>query len=97
MKVTIEDVSSAISVSFITIAAGAAFGVWTGLGALVGILSMAVASIVAGLFGGFSVKTSGPTGTTAALLIGVLASLNGNKQAIFFVLLLFKGKRSTGT
>ncbi|OBS95519.1 hypothetical protein A9261_15190 [Vibrio tasmaniensis] len=69
-----KDITSALTVSFLTIAAGAAFGIWTGVGSLTGILSMAVASVVGFLFGGIPVKTSGPTGPTAGLMYaGVIA------------------------
>ena len=46
-----KDITAALTVSFLTIAAGAAFGVWTGVGSSLGILSMSVASIVGVVFG----------------------------------------------
>ena len=70
-----QDFGSALSVSFLSIAAGSAFGLWTGVGAQTGILTMAVASIFGVFLGGAAVKTSGPTGPTAALMFAALASL----------------------
>lgn len=73
---TKKDITAALSVSFLTIAAGAAFGVWTGVGATIGMLSMAIASIVGVVFGGSPVKTSGPTGPTAGLMFATVAALS---------------------
>lgn len=74
-----HDITSALTVSFLTIAAGAAFGIWTGVGSSTGILSMAVASIFGFIFGGMPVKTSGPTGPTAGMMFaGVVALTAAN-------------------
>jgi SulP family sulfate permease len=86
-----KDITSALTVSFLTIAAGAAFGVWTGVGSSLGILSMVVASIMGVFFGGVSVKTSGPTGPTAGLMytgILMITAAGYSIQAYWFVLMI---------
>ncbi len=72
------DLSSALVVSFLTIAAGSAFGVLTGLGAWAGIVSMIVATFVGGLFGGIPVKVSGPTGPTSAAMLATVSLVEGH-------------------
>jgi MFS superfamily sulfate permease-like transporter len=62
-----KDITSALTVSFLTIAAGAAFGVWTGVGSSLGILSMVVASIMGVFFGGGIGKNIGPYWTHSRL------------------------------
>jgi SulP family sulfate permease len=86
-----KDITAALTVSFLTIAAGAAFGVWTGVGSSLGILSMSVASIVGVVFGGISVKTSGPTGPTAGLMytgILMLIAAGYSIQTYWFLLMI---------
>jgi MFS superfamily sulfate permease-like transporter len=85
-----KEISAALAVSFLTIAAGSAFGVWTGVGATLGMLSMAVASIVGVVFGGIQVKTSGPTGPTAGLMFTTIAALSAvgiNPEVMMLILL----------
>lgn len=72
LRITIQDISASLSVSFLTIAAGAALGEWAGIGALTGIVGMAAAAVFGGIFGGISVKVSGLTATTGALYITIL-------------------------
>lgn len=85
-----HDITSAITVSFLTIAAGAAFGLWTGVGSSIGILSMAVASIFGFVFGGIQVKTSGPTGPTAGVMFAGVVALNAaNVDTIYYAHILF--------
>lgn len=86
-----KDATSALAVSFLTIAAGAAFGVWTGVGSSLGILSMAIASIMGVFFGGISVKTSGPTGPTAGLMYASALTITASGydlQAYWFALMV---------
>lgn len=71
----VSDISAALVVSFLTIAAGSAFGLLTGLGAQAGILSMVVASLIGWVFGGAPIKVSGPTGPTASAMISTTAAL----------------------
>lgn len=70
------DLSFALVVSFLTIAAGSAFGILTGVGAQAGILSMVAGGVAAWIFGGAKVKVSGPTGPTAGAMIAAAASLS---------------------
>jgi len=71
-----KEITAALTVSFLTIAAGSAFGVWTGVGPTIGMLSMAIASIIGVVFGGIKVKTSGPTGPTAGLMFTTVVALS---------------------
>ncbi len=85
-----KEISAALTVSFLTIAAGSAFGVWTGVGPTIGMLSMAIASIVGVIFGGIQVKTSGPTGPTAGLMFTTIAALSAvgvNPEVMMLILL----------
>ena len=50
-----------LTTSFAAIALGAAFGVSSGRGALVGILSAGTIALITGLLGGTRVQCSGPT------------------------------------
>jgi len=90
-KVSAKDFTSALTVSFLTIAAGAAFGIWTGVGATLGIYSMAVASVIGVLFGGLPVKTSGPTGPTAGLMFatGLALSQSGYSSSLGVFVVFF--------
>lgn len=56
-----------ITVSFIGLSLGAAFGVMSGRGALVGILSASLIAFVTSLFGGTRIQCSGPTGPMSAM------------------------------
>lgn len=78
LQTLLADVSAALVVSFLTIAAGSAFGLLTGLGAQAGILSMIVASLVAWVFGGQKVKVSGATGPTAGAMLAAITTLTAH-------------------
>lgn len=85
----LTDLTSAIVVSFLTIAGGSAFGVLTGLGAQAGIISMIIASLIGWVFGGVKVKVSGPTGpTTSVMLSAIIAiqALNLPLESVFIIL-----------
>lgn len=85
-EVLLSDLSAGLVVSFLTIAAGSAFGLLTGLGAQAGIMSMIVASMVAWVFGGQRVKASGSTGPTAGAMLtalGALAAYGAGPEAAF--------------
>lgn len=89
----LKDFTSALTVSFLTIAAGAAFGIWTGAGATLGIFSMAVASVIGVAFGGLPVKTSGPTGPTAGLMFatGLALTQAGFDPKLGMIVVLLSG------
>lgn len=72
LQLSVEDVTSSLSVSFLTIAAGAALGEWAGIGATVGIIGMVGAALFGSLFGGMPIKVSGLSATTGALYISIL-------------------------
>lgn len=53
---------AALTVSFVVVALGAAFGVMSGRGAFAGMISAAIISIVVAALGGTRIAVSGPTG-----------------------------------
>ena len=71
------NVLAALTTSVVAITLGAAFGLLSGRGAFVGMLSAAIFPIIACTFGGTRVKVSGPTApmsTMMALIVGHVAS-----------------------
>jgi SulP family sulfate permease len=72
LQLSVQDITSSLSVSFLTIAAGAALGEWAGIGASAGILGMVGAAVFGSFFGGIPVKVSGLSATTGALYISIL-------------------------
>ncbi|MDA8597080.1 SulP family inorganic anion transporter [Candidatus Pacebacteria bacterium] len=82
------DLTASLSVSFLTVAAGAALGEWTGIGAFAGIISMAGASVVGSVFGGIPVKVSGLSAITGALYISILANTALTSESIVWAMLV---------
>ena len=68
---------AALTVSFVAISLGAAFGVMSGRGALPGILSAGVIALIAAAFGGTRVQCSGPTAPMTALMIALVSAVGG--------------------
>ena len=62
-----------LTVSFVAISLGAAFGILSGRGAFAGILSAGIIALITGLFGGTRVQTSGPTAPMTAVTVLILA------------------------
>ncbi len=64
---------SGLTVSFVAISLGAAFGILSGRGAFAGILSAGIFALIAGLFGGTRIQASGPTAPMTAVTVLVIA------------------------
>jgi len=58
-----------LTVSFVAISLGAAFGVLSGRGALVGILSAGIIALITAAFGGTRIQCSGPTAPMTAVTV----------------------------
>ena len=58
-----------LTVSFVAISLGAAFGVLSGRGALAGILSAGIIALITAAFGGTRVQCSGPTAPMTAVTV----------------------------
>jgi len=63
----IADILAGLSVSFVAVALGAAFGTMSGRGAFAGMLAAAVIPIFASLLGGTRIQASGPTAPMTAV------------------------------
>lgn len=79
MKKYLQNILAALTVSFVALSLGAAFGILSGRGAFAGMLSASLIAIIASLFGGTRIQCSGPTGPmTAVTTVLVLFALNQN-------------------
>ena len=58
-----------LTVSFVAISLGAAFGVLSGRGALAGILSAGIIALITAAFGGTRIQCSGPTAPMTAVTV----------------------------
>ena len=72
----LRQITAALSVSFVAISLGAAFGIMSGRGALSGVLSAAIIALVASSLGGTRIQSSGPTAPMTAVTIVLLASVS---------------------
>ena len=70
-----QNLVAGLTVSFVALSLGAAFGILSGRGAFAGMLSAAVIALITSLFGGTRVQCSGPTGpmTTVTAVIVAMA------------------------
>ena len=74
----IQNILAGLTVSFVAISLGAAFGILSGRGAFVGILSAGVIALITALFGGTRIQCSGPTAPMTTVMTAiVLASTTG--------------------
>ena len=64
----------ALSVSFVALSLGAAFGILSGRGAFFGMFSAGIIAFVAAALGGTRVQCSGPTAPMAAVMAGIVAT-----------------------
>ena len=62
-----------LTISFVAISLGAAFGILSGRGASAGILSAGIIALIAGLLGGTRIQASGPTAPMTAVSVLVIA------------------------
>lgn len=69
----IKNILAAITVSFVALSLGAAFGILSGRGAFSGMISASLIAILASLFGGTRIQCSGPTGPMTAVTAVMVA------------------------
>ena len=67
----VKEILAGLTVSFVAIILGAAFGVMSGRGALSGILSAGVIALITAILGGTRIQCSGPTAPMTAVTVGV--------------------------
>ena len=68
-----KDVLAGLTVSFVAVSLGGAFGVMSGRGALAGILSAGVIALITAAFGGTRIQCSGPTAPMTAVTAAMIA------------------------
>ncbi len=75
----IQNLLAGLTVSFVAISLGAAFGIASGRpnGAFVGIMSAGVIALITSLFGGTRVQCSGPTAPMTAVTAAVVLAVGG--------------------
>lgn len=71
----IKEILAGLTVSFVAISLGAAFGVMSGRGALSGILSAGVIALITAAFGGTRIQCSGPTAPMTAVMALIVAQV----------------------
>jgi SulP family sulfate permease len=76
----LKNLIAGLTVSFVAISLGAAFGIGSGRGALAGILSAGIIALITALFGGTRIQTSGPTAPMTAVTIIVVAFAFSQQQ-----------------
>src|SRR3954466_7892787 len=80
------DVLAGLTVGVVALPLALAFGITTGLGAQVGLITAIAAGLVAAVFGGSNVQVSGPTGAMTVVLVPVVARYGAD--AVYVVGLL---------
>ncbi|MCH7988905.1 MAG: SulP family inorganic anion transporter [Planctomycetes bacterium] len=68
-----KNLVAGLTVSFVAISLGAAFGILSGRGAFAGILSAGIFALIVGLFGGTRIQASGPTAPMTAVTVLIIA------------------------
>ena len=68
----VKEVLAGLTVSFVAISLGAAFGVMSGRGALSGILSAGVIALITAAIGGTRIQCSGPTAPMTAVTVAII-------------------------
>lgn len=83
----IQNILVAVTVSFVAVSLGAAFGILSGRGAFSGMFSAGLIALITGLIGGTRVQCSGPTAPMAAIMAALVAntltSYTDNTQFLF--------------
>ena len=77
----VQQLLPGLTVSFVAISLGAAFGVLSGRGALAGILSAGVIALITAAFGGTRIQCSGPTAPMTAVTILLVSAVGGGLLA----------------
>ena len=75
--VLMRQLFAGLTVSFVAISLGAAFGVMSGRGALPGILSAGIIALITAAIGGTRVQCSGPTAPMTAVMVGLVSAIGG--------------------
>ena len=73
----VQEFLSGLTVSFVAISLGAAFGVLSGRGALAGILSAGVIALITSAIGGTRIQCSGPTAPMTAVTVLLISAVSG--------------------
>lgn len=73
----VKEILAGLTVSFVAISLGAAFGVMSGRGALAGILSAGVIALITAALGGTRIQCSGPTAPMTAVTAAMIAAIGG--------------------
>jgi len=75
-QVILQNIVAALTVSFVALSLGAAFGILSGRGAFAGMISAAIIASVASILGGTRIQCSGPTGPMTAVTAVLVAFAN---------------------
>lgn len=86
MGFVVHDIVVGLTVSAVSLSLGGAFGLLSGRGVLVGMLSAAIYPLITSLCGGTKIQCSGPTGPMTTVFIAITASasvsLSGMDEAL---------------
>ena len=77
----LQNILAGLTVSFVAISLGAAFGVMSGRGALAGIISAGIIAFLTSLFGGTRIQCSGPTAPMTAVTATIVAMATTELEA----------------
>lgn len=77
----IENVFTGLTVSFVALSLGAAFGLLSGRGAFSGMISAGLIATITAILGGTRVQCSGPTGPMTAVTAVIVATAHDRFQA----------------
>ena len=72
----VQNVVAGLTVSFVALTLGAAFGLLSGRGAFAGMLSAALIAFITSVLGGTRIQCSGPTGPMTAVMAVIVAIAN---------------------
>ncbi|MBT5872422.1 MAG: hypothetical protein HOH43_03295 [Candidatus Latescibacteria bacterium] len=70
----VQNIIAALTVSFVAISLGAAFGILSGRGAFAGMLSAGLIAFITSVLGGTRVQCSGPTAPMTAVTVAVVVA-----------------------
>jgi SulP family sulfate permease len=74
VHVIMQNIIAGLTVSFVALSLGAAFGLLSGRGAFAGMISAAIIATVTSIFGGTRVQCSGPTGPMTTITAVIVAA-----------------------
>jgi len=79
----IKNILVGLTVSFVALSLGAAFGVLSGRGAFAGMISAGIIAFITALFGGTRIQCSGPTAPMTSVIAIVVATAASSKWLIY--------------